>query len=159
MIGRLARWARRAADWIKRSETQPLLVLTAACLLIAEQYPFSDFPMYSSFGRSTYYVYLADGSDQPLSTYGTIGVSTATFKKMFDSALRAEMRKLRVSDEQLTPEQWQTLGTRVLAQVRSSPAASSDGRQLPDVLRLYEVQIELANGELKKETRLIAEHR
>lgn len=158
-MSRLASWARSAARWIARSETQPLVFLTIACLLIGEQYPFSDFPMYSSFGRSTYYVYLADGSDQPLSTYGAIGVSTATFKKMYETALRAEMRKLRVSRKQLTDEQLRSFGTRVLSELRSSPAASAEGRRFADVVRLYEVQVRLTEGELKKETRLIAEQR
>lgn len=159
VASRIAGWARSALGWISRSETQPLLVITVACLLIAEQYPFSNFPMYSSFGDSTYYVYLADGSGAPLSTYATIGVSTATFKKMYESALRAEMRKLRIPRKQLSEEQLQTLGTRVLAQLRSSPGAVGSGNPLPETLRLYEVQVRLADGELKKETRLVAEQR
>ena len=163
MTRRIVTWFRAATSWVARSNTQPLLFITAACLVIGEQYPFSTFPMYSSFSDSTYYVYLADGADQPLSTYGAIGVSTATFKKMYESALRAEMRRLRVPRKQLTDEQRQALGARVLAELRTSPGAlaagHTTGRQLPDVLRLYEVQVQLAGGELKKETRLIAEQR
>ncbi len=159
MKDRIVTWLRNAGRWIVRTETQPLLIVTAACLLIAEQYPFSNFPMYSSFGESTYYVYLADGSGRPLSTYGTIGSSTAMFKKMYESAMRAETRKLGVSRKHLTDEQWQTIGARLLSELRSSPGALASGKPIPDVLRLYEVQVHLADGQLKKETRLVAEQR
>ena len=138
---------------------KPMLAITAACLLIGEQYPFSDFPMYSSFSDSTYYVYLADGSGQPLSTYGAIGVSTATLKKKYESERRAELRRLRISGARMTDEQRQALGARMLAELRASPGAHASGVPLPEVLRLYEVRVRLADGQLMKETKLIAEQR
>lgn len=147
-----------AVLWIRRTETQPLLLVTAACLLIGERYPFSNFPMYSSFSDSTYYVYLTDAADQPLSTYAAIGVSTATLKKMYESALRAEMRRLRVKRKQVTDEQRQALGERFLAELLSSRGEQNATRPR-DTLRLYEVRVRLADQQLQKETRLIAEQR
>ena len=152
----LLRDARRI---ISKLPFKPMLVITAACLLIREQYPFSNFPMYSSFSDSTYYVYLADGSDQPLSTYHAIGVSTATLKKKYESARRAELRRRRISGAQMTDEQRQALGSGILAELRASPGARASSVPLPEVLRLYEVRVRLADGQLTKHTKLIGEHR
>ncbi len=63
-------------------------LLTLICLVVEEQYPFSNFPMYSSFGDRTYYIYLADGAGQPLATKPTAGMTTPTLKKVFDGELR-----------------------------------------------------------------------
>jgi len=37
------------------------------CLIARENYPFS-FPDYSSFAKNSFYIYLADGTGQPLAT-------------------------------------------------------------------------------------------
>lgn len=136
----------------------PLLILTAACLLIREQYPFSDFPMYSRFGRSTYYVYLAQGDGRPLPSYHTIGVSTATLKKVFDSELGQQAKRLGTRRGRLSLDDRRAVAERVLTEFRR---AEADGRigDLPEVFQLYEVRVRLAAAGLQKETQLLAEVR
>ena len=136
---------------------KPMLVLTAMCLVFQEQYPFSDFPMYSSFGPTTYYLYVADGSDAPVASMTTLGMSTPTMKKVFSTEMRKERERLQI--KRLTPEQKRAVGERFLGTLKNSPAALQRGGQIPPVLRLYQVNISLADGRLGKERELIAEHR
>ena len=136
----------------------PLLLITAGCLLIQEQYPFSDFPMYSRFGRGTHYIYLANGDAQPLPSYATIGISTATLKKMYETELRQEARRLGTRRGKLGDEPKRIVGERILSGFRRAEASGTLGH-LPPVLRLYEVQIRLADAQLQKETKLVAELR
>ena len=157
MMARVARWARSAARWIARTETQALLVVTVACLAIGEQYPFSDFPMYSSFSRSTYYVYLTSGSDEPVRTWELVGMTTPTLKKVYDGEMRREAKLLGVPRRRLTAEQKRTVGERILMRLKSTAPAIEAGAAFPDRLRLHHVDIELIDGRIEKKTNLIAE--
>lgn len=144
--------------FLRRTRLKPLLILTAACLILREQYPFSHFPMYSSFGKSTYYIYLADGAGQPLGTNPTAGMSTPTLKKVFDSELRKERRELERRQERVGPQSRVEAAKRLLARVKSAAVARGTAATLPPVLRLYQVDIRLADGRYEKETILLAEH-
>lgn len=137
----------------------PLLLLTAACLLIREQYPFSNFPMYSSFGRSTYYVYLTNGADEPLRSQELVGMTTPTLKKVYDGEMRREAKLLRTPRRKLTPEQKRAVGERILARLKTTVPAVEAGAAFPETLRLHHVEIELIGGRIEKKPSLIAEVR
>ena len=135
----------------------PLLLLTVACLGIGEQFPFSNFPMYSSFGRDTYYVYLADGTGQPLPTIAAAGITTPILKKMYDAELQRELKRLRTQRRRLRVEQKAPVGARVLeALVKSAPSLTAVPQRPPGV-RLYEVNISVEQGQFNRRTELIAE--
>ena len=134
----------------------PLLLLTAACLLIEEQYPFSHFPMYSRFSAGTYYVYLGDGAGRPLPSYTTVGVSTATLKKMYDKELGREAKRLRTRRTALMIDSKRVIAERLLAGFKRSEAAGAIG-PLPTPLRIYEVQVRLVGRQLQQEPQLVGE--
>ena len=142
---------------IRRIRCELLLPLTVACLLVKEDYPSSNFPMYSSFGRSTYYVYLTDGADQPLATIATLGITTPTLKKIYDGEVRKEVRRLRSARRLLTVEQRRPAGERVLESLKASPWAQQHAGSLPPVLRLHEVNISISGTRIEKQPQLIAE--
>jgi hypothetical protein len=152
-------WVGGLRRFFSRLWWKPLLVLTAASLLIQEQYPFSDFPMYSTFGPKTYYLYLADGAGVPIPVLTVLGMRTTTLKKVFATEIRKEREHFPARPKRLTPAQKQAVGERLLARLKASPAAKKRGRKVPNVLRLYEVNISLVEGHLDKQTELIAEHR
>lgn len=135
----------------------PLLVFTAACLAIGEQFPFSDFPMYSSFGRETYYVYLADAEGRPLPTLETIGMTTPILKKIYDRELQREVRRLRTKRRRMSTEQKSPVGARVLQSLQASLARQGPDGEPARVLRLYEVNISVEDGRFVRRTDLIAE--
>jgi len=159
MIDRITTWIRRCAGLVRRTEALPLVVLTAACLLFEEWYPLSHFPMYSSFASNTYYVYLTDGADRPLATVDVAGMNTPALKKVYDGELRRERRRIQSGGGTISAEQTQAVGRAVLERVKSSPPAQAAGEALPDVLRLYRVDIELIEGRFEKRTTLVGELR
>ena len=147
------------ARFFARTRCKPLLLITAACLLIGEQYPFSSFPMYASFGPSTYYLYLADGSGNAVACFPTLGMSSASLKKVFSTEMRKERGRLHLRAKKLTLEQKKVVGDRLLARLQASPAARGRGGVKPDGLRIYEVNITQRDQRFEKETALIAELR
>ncbi len=149
----------RLARALRETSWKPLLLLTAACLLLREQYPLSNFPMYSSFSSKTFYVYLADGDGAPLAAVNTFGVTTPTLKKIFVNETRRERERSPEKSQRLTNEQKQIVGARLLSRLKNSPAARERGVVLPPVLRLYEVDISMAGGRFERQTALIAEVR
>jgi hypothetical protein len=155
-MSRLAESLQRAWRFLLGTRLKPLLVLAAVCLTVREQYPFSHFPMYSSFSKSTYYVYLTDGAGQPVATLPTVGMSTPTLKKVFDSELRNE-RRLRSDGKDLGVQQRQEVARRVLERLKNSAAARDSTAGYPAAMRLYQVTIKLAQGRYDKETILLAE--
>lgn len=52
-----------------------------------EFYPFSNFPMYSSFEPGTYLVFITDLEDQPLAISTVFGTSASDIKKTYDRKL------------------------------------------------------------------------
>lgn len=132
-------------------------MLTVLCLVLREQYPFSHFPMYSSFGKTTYYVHLADGTGKPLGTLPTAGMMTATLKKMYDSELRKEVARLRSSRLRLTLEQKRGVGERVLAALNTSLWMQQQRPEFARPLRIYEVNVAYVSGRFEKRSDLIAE--
>jgi len=148
----------RVAASLRQLPCKPLLVLTFLCLALKEQYPFSNFPMYSTFENKTYYVHLADGADQPVPTAEALGLATSTLKKIYDGEVRRELRRLQVRREHLTAEQKQAIGGPVLARLKKASAAQG-AVGIPEVLRLYQVDIALAGGRFEKRRSFIAELR
>ena len=152
-----SRLVRATGKWLRRLPFKPMLFITVACLAIKEQYPFSNFPMYSSFGDSTYYVYLADGEDRPLPTYAAAGMSTPKLKKVFANELRQERKRAPASRKPLLQEHKRAAGERVLARLKEAAGQRKSDAPAPAVWRLYEVNISLVDGRYEKQRNLIAE--
>ena len=93
----------KAVALARDSRISLLPTLVILCLLAGEQYPFSFFPMYSSFSDSGYYVYLTNSLDRPIATQTKLGVSTTTLKNVYDAQLRKDARSLKKSTRELTP--------------------------------------------------------
>ena len=109
--------------------------------------------MYSSFSDSTYYVYLTDSLDRPIATQTKLGVSTTTLKKVYDSQLRKDARSLKKRIRDLTPAEKAAAGGYLLSYIRSLLRA----RELPSGLRVYDVELVLKDGAIKKSTQLVAQ--
>lgn len=156
-------WTRRlretAVRGLRGGRWNLLLLFTALCLVVREEFPFSNFPMYSSFGKSTYYVYLASSEGAAFATLPIAGMTTPTLKKMYEAEVKKEVRRLRSSRSKLTLEQKRPAGERILARLKNSPRAQEQGTAFPEILRLYEVNIALDGVRFDTRTDLIAEIR
>ncbi len=86
-----------AVQWLRTTRCKWLLLVTVLCLVLRENYPFSHFPMYSSFSNETYFLYLTDAAGQPIAT-SRLGLSSSTLKKIFDRQRRSNLKKYRKAD-------------------------------------------------------------
>ena len=131
--------------------------LTILCLVAGENYPFSNYPMYSSFKRKSYYVYLADKMGQPLAT-SRFGLTTPGLKKIFESQRRAAFTR---DDETASPDSAladRSAGVALLRYLEGLPVVR---RQRPDLLpglQVRRVNLFWKSGRIEAETQIVAQH-
>ena len=65
----------------------PLVIFIVVSLILKENYPISDYPMYSGIAKRTHYFYLADGEGNPIPTRENFGKSASAIKKMHGAHL------------------------------------------------------------------------
>ena len=139
---------------LRKSRFGVLLTFTVLCLVIGEQYPFSSFPMYSSFSHDTYYIYLADRFDRPIAAQLKLGVSTTRMKKIYDSQLRKDARLLKKPIREMSASDRANAADYLLSYLRKVPRAKT---LLPG-LRIYDVGLFLKEGRVEKESRLVLQN-
>jgi hypothetical protein len=82
---------------LRRFPAKTLVAVTLLCLVLREEFPFSHFPMYSSFEDWTYYVYVTDKSGAPVPLETVTSVRVAKLKKVFQSELDALKDQVRAA--------------------------------------------------------------
>ncbi len=102
---------RRVWRWIP-FPAMTLLVL--ALYLIREEFPFSNFPMYSNISEEADVMFVTDDKDQPLPMKALFKTSSATSKKMYKSELAEITNPQGRDSEQATAEERQQAGTKTL---------------------------------------------
>lgn len=104
-------------------------MLVIALLLIGEQFPFSYFPMYSSFDPEADYYYVADTAGEPYACVEIFGTSTANVKKMYRARLRELVGKRSARENDATDAERREVGIEMLDYLRALGARS--GRNVP----------------------------
>lgn len=140
------------ADFWRAIPCKVMLLVTAACLLIGERYPFSDFPMFGSFSGKSYYVYLADQNGKPVPALAFGGVPTNGIKKAYDAGLKKAkkaIKKGKISEEQDRLAAVQTLRYLIKKTPRPPHGVTK--------LRLERVDLRLVDGQVIKVTRTAGE--
>ncbi len=126
-----------------------LLALVVLCLALKENYPFSHFPMYSSFTDFTFYVYLTDAEGDPIPTETITYIRTGKIKKIFDSELKTLSKDLDKRKRELTPADKEDAGLLVLRwYYNNAPSASRPRLDALGALELHQVDIVVADGEI-----------
>ena len=146
----------RSVEALRLWKCGPLICITLAGLILREEFPFSHFPMYSSFTNKASYVYLATASGEPLPTVATAGMLTGNLKKVFETDLQ-KARKRAGARGKVTDQERRASGERVLAGVKAWQATQTGTAAGTPVARLYDVNILLHNHRFEKQTRLLAE--
>lgn len=132
----------------------PLLTLKTA--KPGEWYPFSNFPMYSSFDTHAYYVYVTDLEHRPVALYPVFGTWTSSVKKIYDGHLKAEARRLGKASRHMTLEECRGPALATLRQLRSTSRYPEAVAQY-DGFRLHRVYITLDDdGRIQQQTSLLA---
>jgi hypothetical protein len=132
-----------------------------------EWYPFSNFPMYSDFEETAYYVYVTDREDKPVALAETFGVAPSDVKKAYDQKLKKEVERLKNEAKargtkytkrivEMSAEECRPVGEAALKELRDNTKYQEAVRKLSG-LRLYQVDITLDNGRIVKKTKLVGE--
>lgn len=129
-----------------------------------EWFPFSNFPMYSNFAKTAYYVYITDLEDEALPMAPLFGVPSAV-KKAYDQKLKEEVDRLkkqalakgekyRKRIVEMDGEECRVAGDAALRQLIESMSDQTALRGY-DGFRLYQMDITLEDGKIVKRAKLV----
>jgi len=142
---------------LRRTGCQWLVVMTVLCLVLRENYPFSNFPMYSSFSRKTYFVYLVDPAGEAIKT-PTFGLSSSALKKIFDRARREELEHFEGAGADRVPLAEQAAAHSLLRYLEGLAESQPAARKLLAGLQVRHVRVTQKSDALSLETRTLAQH-
>jgi len=134
-----------------------------------EWYPFSNFPMYSTFEDTAYYVYVTDLEDKALPLVPTFGKTGSELKKLYDLKLKGEIDRLkkealargekyRKRIYQMDGAECRPAGDAALKQIRDTARHQAQARAHLG-LRLYQMDITLDHGSIVQRPKLVGEVR
>ncbi|MGI8890669.1 MAG: hypothetical protein ACR2G0_07800 [Chthoniobacterales bacterium] len=144
-------------SWLRQTRCKWLLVLTLLCLVLGENYPFSNFPMYSSFSQRTYYLYLVDARGEAIRTR-EFGLGSSTLKKIFDRARREELPHFANAGEARVPLAEQAAARSLLTYLDGLAMKKRTARKLLPGLEVRHVLVHQKEGVLALDTRTLARH-
>lgn len=143
--------------WLRQTRCRWLLLMTLLGLGLRENYPFSHFPMFSSFSSRTYFIHLADADGTVLKTR-QVGLSNSTMKKIFDRYRRAELRHFADAGSERVPLADAAAGASLLRYLDGLTATRPAARNLLSGLQVQHVTVHQEANNLVFETRTIARH-
>lgn len=91
-----------------------VLLLVIFLAVVKEQYPFSDFPMYSHLDDESDVLYVTDQNDQVLPMEKLFGTGTSTQKKVFMTELKSICNPKKRDTRDALPEEKQQAGSQLM---------------------------------------------
>lgn len=147
-----------ARAWVSRTGCGCLLVMTLLCLVLRENYPFSQFPMYSSFSRKSYYLYLTTAQGEEIPTQ-PFALSNSGLRKIYDSFYRvAWKRNAKKGDarRQLSEEE---AGRELLRYLAGFPGLNDQLKQALASAQVRRVDVFQEGDRLRFQSRIAATNR
>ena len=129
-----------------------LVVIAVLLQWIGEEFPFSNFPMYSNLSPKSDYLYLTNAKDQPMGCQSIFNLKTDVLKKMYNARLKElKGKSLDAADGR------RQAGRKTLADLSSRQ--SEKVLQIVGVggLRLYRVELTRTGGKIDSSTELLVE--
>jgi hypothetical protein len=140
------------------------LLLTVICLAVKEEFPFSHFPMYESFSKYSYVVFVADRDGNPLPVQSLTSQKTSKLKKIFQTEQEGVREEIEASGVHIEGFQFMTKEQRRPAGEKTLQWLFANSKQsgLPELhakapLRLYYIHLRLGEHGFEREQELIAE--
>lgn len=143
--------------WWRQTRCKWFVIMTVLCLGLRENYPFSNFPMYSSFSHHTYFLYLTDARGDTIKTR-QLGLSSSALKKIFDRARRRELEHFEGSGKARVPLAEQAAAQSLLGYLDGLVAKKPPARKLLAGLQVRHVRVSQNADALSLETRTLAQH-
>ena len=140
--------------WLRRFRCLAVMVLLG--LILRENYPFSNFPMYSAFSPRTYFIYLCNSAGEPRRTRD-LGLSSSGLKKIFDRYRREELLRFANAGDQRVPLAEKAAGEDLLRYLDGLTASQrARTERLPDA-EIRHVAISQEKDSLILRTKVIAQ--
>mgnify|MGYP001793139173 CR=1 FL=1 len=146
-----------ALAWLRGTRCKWLLVITLLCLVLQENYPFSNFPMFSSFSSKTYFLYLDDARGTALQT-PQFGLSNSAMKKIFDGARRKELGRFAKAGKDRVPLAEAAAAQSLLRYLDGLTNGLPAARNILPGLQVEHVRVQQQNDVVRLETRTLAQH-
>lgn len=122
---------------------RPMTLLVVAMFFIKEEFPFSNFPMYSNFDEEADVVFVTDQNDAPLPMEALFGTGSAGTKKRYEAELATLCNTSGRDTEQSTAAERQAAGRVELAGLTKklkAKALRSGTTELRFYLRTFSLQ-------------------
>lgn len=146
-----------ARAWLRQTRCEWLLVMTILCLGLRENYPFSNFPMYSSFNNRTYYLYLTDANGAAIRTK-EFGLSSSALKKIFDRYRRQELGRFQDAGQDRVQLAEASAGQLLLRYLDGLSAGRPKAAAMLAGLRVQHVRVSQRDDALNLETHVVAQN-
>jgi hypothetical protein len=147
----------RIFGWLRQTRYPWLLILVLLCLALRENYPFSNFPMYSSFGERSYFLYLATAQGEPIRTR-VFGLSTSTLKKIFDRQRREQLKRFAAFGSDRTALADKAAAESLLHYLDGIEKRYPSATQPLAGVQVRHVLVHQQSDQLLLETRMLAQH-
>ncbi|MBX7209420.1 MAG: hypothetical protein K1X78_13975 [Verrucomicrobiaceae bacterium] len=137
--------------WWLKLPFRHMTVLVVFLFVVKEQFPFSNFPMYSNFDAEADVLYIADQSGRPIGMDAAFRTGSSTAKKAWKKEVARIVNPTKRDTRQATPEERKAAGAVVLGDW----FANMHRDYLPPgttAVRLYRRTFELKEGKLGDST-------
>jgi hypothetical protein len=136
-----------------RTPLTALAVFVVACLIAKENFPFSNFPMYSRPGAERGYFVVTDGKGDPI----PIGTLTGITASQVGKAYRKKSKELALQTPQAAcqsrADRDRAVGMEIFQLLRQQ--ASKRGKDIAEKLQLQFMEIRFADGQIKESKRVL----
>jgi hypothetical protein len=147
----------RIWKFIKISPLTALAVYTLVSLQLEENYPISNYPMYSNPSPERPYYMITDGEGKLLPIQTLTGVTCPKIGKIYRTKSEKLAKQLDLKAVELKPEHQQTIAAEMFAYLRDEAQQKGQTAALPAKLRLVKNYISYENGKVIETPTLIGQ--
>lgn len=134
-------------------------VMVALMLTIKEEFPFSNFPMYSVLPDSTICLQLTDADDHIIPIVPVFGGAITVLKKQLNHEVKMVQEKSAIKKrDDVPPEVTRAAGAKVLRWLLTH-FKCKDAKLQGQVIRLQQITFSVQNGQVVREVETLAEDR
>jgi hypothetical protein len=147
----------RIWKFIKISPLTALAVYTLVSLQLEENYPISNYPMYSNPSPERPYYMITDGEGKSLPIQTLTGVTCPKIGKIYRTKSEKLAKELDLKAVDLKPEHQQAIASEMFAYLRDEAKQKGQTAALPAKLRLVKNYISYENGQVIETPTLIGQ--
>ncbi|HSI64566.1 MAG TPA: hypothetical protein VLE43_15665 [Candidatus Saccharimonadia bacterium] len=143
--------------FIKISPLTTLVIYTLVSLQLEENYPISNYPMYSNPSPERPYYMITDGDGKPLPIHTLTGVTCPKIGKIYRTKSEKLAKELNIKAVDLKPEHQQTISMEMFAYLREEAKQQGKADAMPAKLRLMKSYLTYENGQVVETPNLIGQ--